>query len=36
MSDPIWGIDLGGTKVEGVILKDANSLEVIERLRVPT
>jgi len=36
MSNPIWGIDLGGTKVEGVILKDANSLEVIERLRVPT
>lgn len=36
MSNPIWGIDLGGTKVEGVILKDANSLEIIERLRVPT
>ena len=36
MSNPIWGIDLGGTKVEGVILKDAENLEVIERLRVPT
>ena len=36
MADPVWGIDLGGTKVEGVILRDARSLEVIERLRVPT
>lgn len=35
-SGPVWGIDLGGTKVEGVVLRDANSLEVIERLRVPT
>ncbi|MBK8502572.1 MAG: ROK family protein [Saprospiraceae bacterium] len=35
-ANPVWGIDLGGTKVEGVILKDANSVEVIERLRVPT
>ncbi|NND06012.1 MAG: ROK family protein [Saprospiraceae bacterium] len=34
--NPIWGIDLGGTKVEGIVLKDATSLEVIERLRVPT
>lgn len=34
--NPIWGIDLGGTKVEGIVLKDANSLEVVERLRVPT
>lgn len=33
---PVWGIDLGGTKIEGVILKDVSSLEVIERLRVPT
>ena len=36
MSNPVWGIDLGGTKIEGVVLKDAGSLEVIERLRVPT
>ncbi|NND30945.1 MAG: ROK family protein [Saprospiraceae bacterium] len=36
MAAPIWGIDLGGTKIEGVILKDANSIDVIERLRVPT
>lgn len=34
--NPIWGIDLGGTKIEGIVLRDANSLEVIERLRVPT
>ena len=33
---PLWGIDLGGTKIEGVILNDAQELEVIERLRVPT
>lgn len=36
MTKPVWGIDLGGTKVEGVVLRDRNSLEVIERLRVPT
>ena len=33
---PIWGIDLGGTKVEGVILADLEDVQVIERLRVPT
>ena len=32
----IWGIDLGGTKIEGVILKDNKNLEVLERMRVPT
>lgn len=31
-----WGIDLGGTKIEGVILDSANNFEVVERLRVPT
>jgi fructokinase len=32
-----WGIDLGGTKVEGVLLKRTPaSFEVIERLRLPT
>lgn len=36
MSSPIWGIDLGGTKIEGVVLKDPDSMEIIERLRVPT
>jgi predicted NBD/HSP70 family sugar kinase len=33
----LWGIDLGGTKVEGVILKIVdNAPEVKTRLRVPT
>lgn len=31
-----WGIDLGGTKVEGIILDSENNFKVIERLRVPT
>lgn len=33
---PVWGIDLGGTKIEGVILKDSQSIEVLHRLREPT
>ena len=34
---PLWGIDLGGTKIEGVIIdRDAQDLKIIERLRVPT
>jgi fructokinase len=32
----LWGIDLGGTKVEGAILKSALEPEVIFRDRVPT
>ncbi|MFZ1750484.1 MAG: ROK family protein [Saprospiraceae bacterium] len=31
----IWGIDLGGTKIEGIILSKANN-ETICRLRLPT
>lgn len=31
-----WGIDLGGTKIEGVILDCKNDLEIVKRLRVPT
>ena len=31
-----WGIDLGGTKIEGVILDEGNDLEIVKRLRVPT
>ena len=31
----LWGIDLGGTKVEGAVL-DADSFEVIARTRIPT
>ena len=32
----LWGIDLGGTKIEGVILKSANAPEVLLRKRIPT
>ncbi|WPP51222.1 ROK family protein [Catalinimonas niigatensis] len=33
---PLWGIDLGGTKIEGVILKSADNPEVLLRKRIPT
>lgn len=33
---PVWGIDLGGTKIEGVILEDRDSRNVLQRLRIPT
>jgi fructokinase len=32
----LWGIDMGGTKMEGVILKSARNPEVLFRNRVPT
>ncbi len=32
----IWGIDLGGTKIEGVILEDKENLNVLKRIRVQT
>lgn len=32
----LWGIDLGGTKIEGVILKSATDPKVLFRDRVPT
>lgn len=32
----LWGIDLGGTKIEGVILRSAEDPEVLFRNRVPT
>jgi len=32
----IWGIDLGGTKIEGVILKSINNTEVLLRKRIAT
>jgi predicted NBD/HSP70 family sugar kinase len=35
MSEFLWGIDLGGTKIECVVL-DKQSLEIIERERIPT
>lgn len=36
MSDAIWGIDLGGTKIEGVILPSLNNSQPLLRMRVPT
>lgn len=33
---PIWGVDLGGTKIEGAILEHSNSTNTLVRLRVPT
>jgi fructokinase len=32
----IWGIDLGGTKIEGAILESRENPRVLHRLRVPT
>ena len=32
----VWGIDLGGTKIEGAVLEYEDNFKVIERLRVPT
>jgi fructokinase len=32
----LWGIDMGGTKMEGVILKSAEDPQVLFRNRVPT
>lgn len=34
--ETLWGIDLGGTKIEGVILNPAANQEVLFRDRVPT
>ncbi|CAN5299838.1 ROK family protein [soil metagenome] len=34
--EPLWGIDLGGTKIEGVILQSLQDPQVICRLRIPT
>ncbi|WP_277231983.1 ROK family protein [Hymenobacter sp. YC55] len=35
-SQNLWGLDLGGTKIEGVILRSAAEPEVLFRDRVPT
>ncbi|WP_457072157.1 ROK family protein [Hymenobacter sp. UYAg731] len=32
----LWGLDMGGTKIEGVILKSAHDPEVLFRDRIPT
>lgn len=34
--EPLWGIDLGGTKIEGIILDGRENPQVLQRLRVPT
>lgn len=34
--DTIWGIDLGGTKVECAVLKSKNDHEILSRKRIPT
>ncbi len=36
MADPLWGIDLGGTKIEGAILPSLNDPVPIIRTRVDT
>jgi predicted NBD/HSP70 family sugar kinase len=36
MNQPIWGIDLGGTKIEGVILKSIEDSTPIIRTRIDT
>jgi fructokinase len=33
---PLWGIDLGGTKIEGVVIESSENPTVLARLRVPT
>ena len=34
--DQLWGIDLGGTKIEGVVVSAAHPDHVVARTRVPT
>jgi len=36
ISDALWGIDLGGTKIEGVIMDPSSPSQALHRLRVPT
>lgn len=33
---PLWGLDMGGTKTEGVILESGANPKVLHRLRIPT
>jgi|GEM_PF-4248174 len=32
----LWGIDVGGTKIEGVIIDSSQQNRALHRLRVPT
>jgi fructokinase len=36
MNENLWGIDLGGTKVEGAVLRSASAPDVLFRDRLPT
>ncbi|MCB0340084.1 MAG: ROK family protein, partial [Bdellovibrionales bacterium] len=36
MAEYLWGIDLGGTKIEGIILPSDLTSEPIARIRIPT
>jgi len=36
VGDYVWGVDLGGTKIEGVVLLHAESTEALCRRRIPT
>ncbi|MBO3698860.1 ROK family protein [Roseivirga sp. E12] len=36
MSEKLWGIDLGGTKIEGIVLKSKDEPEVLVRHRIDT
>lgn len=36
MNQNLWGIDLGGTKIEGAVLKSAADPQVLFRHRIPT
>lgn len=36
MSEPLWGIDLGGTKIEGVILSSIEEASPLLRMRIDT
>lgn len=36
MSELLWGIDLGGTKIEAAVIRSTPQLEIIDRQRLPT
>lgn len=36
VQEHLWGINIGGTKIEGVVLESAQNPQVIFKLRVPT
>ena len=36
MNTPLWGIDLGGTKIEGVILRSIDDPHPVVRKRIDT